>query len=257
MPARLDDAVKPGIARLSAGDARTALNTLDIAVRLAPETDGVRHVTWDIVQKAAQRSLRLYDKSGDAHYDTISAFIKSLRGSDPDGAMLWLAKMLDAGEDPLFIARRMVVLASEDVGNADPFGLVLANAAFQAAHAVGMPEARIILAHAANYLASAPKSNASYIAVEEAFRDAKEMGDLPVPMHLRNAPTGLMKASGYGEGYKYAHDFDGGFTEQEHLPEALKDRIYYRPKPIGREAEIKKRLEGWWAKRRNPFKSGL
>jgi putative ATPase len=159
--------------------------------------------------------------------------------------------MLQAGEDPLFIARRMVILASEDIGNAAPTALVLANAAFQAVHAVGMPEARIILSQAATYLASAPKSNAAYTAIEEASRDARDTESEPVPLHLRNAPTKLMKSMGYGKGYKYSHDDERGFIEQTYLPEKLKSKIYYRPRQIGSESEIRKRLQGWWRKRRN------
>ncbi len=235
---------------LSAGDARVALNALELSGRLAPLKKSRRLITGDIVKEAMQKQALIYDKKGDFHYDTISAFIKSLRGSDPDAAVYWMARMLEAGEDPLFIARRMVILASEDVGNADPFGLVVANAAFQAVHNVGMPEARIILAQAATYLASAPKSNAAYMAIEEAANDVRREGLQPVPLHLRNAPTPLMKEMGYSDGYRYAHNYEGGFAEQVHLPDKLKDRIYYKPKEIGREADIKKRLEQWWPKKR-------
>lgn len=241
--------IKDAIVSLSGGDGRVALNALDLCSKLTPERDDKRIVTLDIVREAVQKQA-LYDKKGDFHYDTISAFIKSMRGSDPDAAVYWMARMLEAGEDPLFIARRMVILASEDVGNADPQALVLANAAFQAVHAVGMPEARIILSQAATYLASAPKSNAAYVAVSEATEDVKKFSQEPVPLHLRNAPTKLMKEMGYAEGYKYAHHFDDGFVEQEFLPERLRDRIYYRPKEIGMEIKIKERLEKWWTKRR-------
>jgi putative ATPase len=192
----------------------------------------------------------LYDKKGDSHYDTISAFIKSMRGSDPDAAVYWLARMIDAGEDPLFIARRMVILASEDVGNADPRALMLATAVFQAVHAVGMPEARIILSQGATYLASAPKSNASYLAVSEALQHVREAPPEPVPLHLRNAATKMMKDMDYGKGYLYAHDHEGGHVQQDHLPERIKDKIFYRPKDIGEEKAIKARLETWWKKRR-------
>ncbi|RKY52378.1 MAG: replication-associated recombination protein A, partial [Candidatus Neomarinimicrobiota bacterium] len=184
----------------------------------------------------------------------ISAFIKSMRGSDPDAAVYWLARMLEAGEDPLFIARRMVILASEDIGNSDPQALVIANSAFQAVHAVGMPEARIILAQAAIYLASAPKSNASYVAIAEATEDARNTSSEPVPLHLRNAPTGLMREMGYGKGYKYAHDYAGGFVESEFLPPKLKEKIYYRPKEIGEEKRIKERLKKLWPGRRKERK---
>ncbi len=247
--------VKDTLIHLSGGDARVALNGLELCGRLTPIKNGKRKVTLKVVQEAMQKKTLLYDKKGDYHYDTISAFIKSMRGSDPDGAVYWLARMIEAGEDPLFIARRMVILASEDVGNADPQALVVANAAFQAVHAVGMPEARIILSQAATYLASAPKSNASYVAISEAMEDVKRASPEPVPLHLRNAPTRLMKKMGYGEEYKYAHDYEGGFVEQEFLPSQLKDRVYYRPKEIGEEKKIKERLERWWVKRRGSKKN--
>jgi len=237
--------------RLSGGDARIALNALELCGRLAKAEEDKHAVTPDLVREAMQKQSLIYDKKGDSHYDTISAFIKSLRGSDPDAAVYWMARMLESGEDPLFIARRMVILASEDVGNADPHALVLAAAAFQAVHAVGMPEARIVLAQAATYLASAPKSNASYVAVSEASEDVRNLPPEPVPLHLRNAPTDLMKEMDYGKGYQYAHDFEGGFAEQDHLPPRLKNKIYYRPKDIGAEKEIKLRLNRLWKKRRN------
>jgi putative ATPase len=234
----------------AAGDARRLLNALDLAAHLVqPEIEGMRRLRPEDVDRALQGRTYLYDKAGDAQYDTISAFIKSVRASDPDAAVYYLARMLEAGEDPLFIARRLIILASEDVGNATPNGLVLANAAFQAVHAVGMPEARIILAQAATYLASSPKSNASYVAVSEALEDVKRLGPQPVPFKLRNPVTRLMKEQGYGEGYEYAHDFDG-FSGMECLPDRLKDRIYYRPTERGQEKSIKERLEAWWEKRR-------
>jgi putative ATPase len=180
----------------------------------------------------------------------ISAFIKSLRGSDPDGAVYWLARMLEGGEEILFIARRMVVLASEDVGNADPQALVLATACFHAVERVGMPEARIILAQTAAYLAAAPKSNASYLAIEEAMADLRDLPAGPVPLHLRNAPTGLMKDLGYGAGYQYSHDQEGGFSEQQYLPDNLKDKLYYRPQDRGKEKEIRERLNSLWTRRK-------
>ncbi len=247
---QISDEVKQRLAALAAGDGRVVLNALELSVELAPRKKGRPQVTPEVIREAVQKQSFLYDKKGDAHYDTISAFIKCVRGSDPDGAVYWLARMLQAGEDPLFIARRLVILASEDVGNAAPTGLVLAQAAFQAVHSVGMPEARIILAQATTYLASAPKSNASYLAVSEALDDAGKTSQEPVPLHLRNAPTRLMKELNYGKGYKYAHDFEGGFVEQTGLPEKLADKIYYRPKEIGQEKQIKERLENWWKKRR-------
>ena len=252
----ISDETKAVLIRLSGGDARIVLNALELCGHLAPLKNRKRIVTSEIAKEAIQNRMLAYDKTGDYHYDTISAFIKSLRGSDPDAAVYWMARMLEAGEDPLFIARRMVILASEDVGNADPYGLVIASAAFQAVHAVGMPEARIILAQAATYLASAPKSNASYMAIDDAIRDVKHLPPEPVPLHLRNAPTPLMKEMGYSEGYKYAHDFKGGFVEQPFLPPRLKDRIYYQPKEIGDEKKIKERLERWWSRRRNIKRKG-
>ena len=246
----ISNEAKDALIRLSGGDGRIALNALDLCGRLTPLKGGKRYITPDVIQEAMQKRTLIYDKQGDAHYDTISAFIKSMRGSDPDAAVYWLARMLEAGEDPLFIARRIVILASEDVGNADPNALVVANAAFQAVHAVGMPEARIILSQATTYLASAPKSNAAYVAINEAMNDVKQLSPEPVPLHLRNAPTGLMQEMGYARGYKYAHDYEGGFIEHEFLPPGLKDRIYYRPREIGAEKKIKERLEKWWSRRR-------
>ena len=246
----ISNEAKDALIRLSGGDGRIALNALDLCGRLTPLKGGKRYITPDVIQEAMQKRTLIYDKQGDAHYDTISAFIKSMRGSDPDAAVYWLARMLEAGEDPLFIARRIVILASEDVGKADPNALVVANAAFQAVHAVGMPEARIILSQATTYLASAPKSNAAYVAINEAMNDVKQLSPEPVPLHLRNAPTGLMQEMGYARGYKYAHDYEGGFIEHEFLPPGLKDRIYYRPREIGAEKKIKERLEKWWSRRR-------
>jgi putative ATPase len=237
------------LVKMGGGDARMVLTTLEICIQLAPEKNSRQVITRAVIEEAVQKKMLRYDRAGDQHFDTISAFIKSVRGSDPDAAVYWLARMLESGEDPLFIARRLVILASEDVGNADPQGLVLASAAFQSVHAVGMPEARIILAQASTYLASAPKSNASYMAINRAASDLTEFGSEPVPLHLRNAPTGLMKKMDYGKNYKYAHDFPGGFVEQDFLPSRLKDRIYYEPKNIGAEKTIAERLAGWWKKR--------
>ncbi|MCU0454286.1 MAG: replication-associated recombination protein A [Bacteroidetes bacterium] len=235
---------------LSGGDARKLLNGIELSVRLSgatPQRPG--SVTRLHVEQAYQRSASLYDKEGEQHFDIISAFIKSLRGCDPDGALYWMARMIDAGEDPKFIARRMIILASEDIGNADPQALPLAVACFNAIDVIGMPEGRIILAQAAAYLASAPKSNASYMAIEAALEEARNKPNLPVPLHIRNAPTSLMKDLGYASGYRYGHDFDGHFTEQQYLPDALKDRVYYRPTDIGAERSIKERLMNWWKKR--------
>ncbi len=236
---------------LSGGDARKLLNGLEIAFQISvPDANGVRHVSNEILEEAFQRRYSLYDKKGEQHYDIISAFIKSMRGSDPDAAVYWLARMLEGGEDPKFIARRMIILASEDIGNADPAALMLAVDAFTAVDYVGMPEARIILSHAATYLAGAPKSNASYTAIGEAMSDVRRFPNLPVPLHLRNAPTSLMKELGYGAQYKYAHDFENNVVEQQHLPDQLADKIYYQPTENGREKQIKDRLDALWKKRK-------
>jgi putative ATPase len=228
-----------------------ALNALETAVALAaPRADGSAVVGREEIEQAFQRRTSRYDRAGEEHYNVISAFIKSMRGSDPDGAVYWLARMLEGGEDPLFIARRMIILASEDIGNADPYALTLAASCFQAVHAVGLPEGRIILAQTCTYLASCPKSNAAYAAIEEAAADATRLPDLPVPLHIRNAPTGLMKDLGYGREYRYAHDAPGNFAEQQYLPEDLRGKLYYRPTDNGAEKKIRERLNGWWASRR-------
>ena len=227
---------------LSGNDARIALNTLELAVWVA-SSSGARVISVDAIEDALQRRTPRYDKSGDQHYDIISAFIKSLRGSDPDAALYWMSRMIEAGEDPLFIVRRMVILAAEDVGLADPQALVVAVAAQQAVHFVGMPEGFIPMAEAAVYLATAPKSNSAYAAYLKAKEDVEKTHHLPVPLHLRNAPTGLMRASGYGKGYKYAHDLDGNYVEQTHLPEELLGRSYYEPSGQGFELEIEKRIK--------------
>lgn len=235
---------------LSGGDARKLLNGLETALHLTkPDADGGATVTKTKIEEAFQRKYTLYDKSGDQHYDTISAFIKSLRGSDPDAAVYWLARMLDGGEDPKFIARRMVVLASEDVGNAEPMALPMATACFTAVDYVGMPEARIILSQAATYLASVPKSNASYMAIEQAMEDVRNVPNAPVPLHIRNAPTQLMKDLEYGKEYKYSHHFDEHFVEQQYLPDNLKDKIYYKPSDLGKEKEMRERLNRLWKKK--------
>jgi putative ATPase len=236
---------------LSGGDARKLLNGLETALRLTrPQPDGSVRITKKSIEDALQRKYTLYDKGGEQHYDIISAFIKSLRGSDPDGAVYWMARMLDGGEDPKFIARRMVILASEDVGNADPLALVLATSCFTAIDYVGMPEARIILAQTATYLAAAPKSNASYRAIEDALHDVHNLPNLPVPLHLRNAPTKLMEELGYAKDYKYSHDYDKHFVDQQYLPDNLKGKTYYEPSEMGKEKDIKERLAALWKKRK-------
>jgi len=249
-PVEVSPEIKKAIIQYANGDARVAFNLLELCVQLAPLKEGKRRITEEVLREAIQRRVLLYDKKGDYHYDTISAFIKSMRGSDPDAAVYWLARMLEAGEDPLFIARRMVILASEDIGNADPQALVLAVSGFHAVHAVGMPEAEIILSQVATYLASAPKSNSAYLAIQEALEEVRTSVPEPVPLHLRNAPTELMKSMGYGAEYLYPHDFEGGFVKQEYLPSRLKEKIFYRPKPIGKEAEIRERLNALWEKRK-------
>lgn len=228
---------------LSHGEARVALNTLESAsILVKPNIEGKQIVDLEIVQEAMQKRVLLYDKGGDGHYNVVSAFIKSMRGSDPDAALYWLARMLEAGEDPLFIARRMVIFASEDIGNADPSALQLAISVKDAFHFVGMPEGWIPLAQGVAYLATAPKSNASYKAYKEVMEDVKEKGALEVPLHIRNAPTTLMKDMGHGKGYKYPHDH-GGYIAQTYLPDKLKGKEYYKPTNYGFDKEIKKRLE--------------
>jgi putative ATPase len=234
----------------SQGDARIALNALETAAALVEKDQGAKRIDLARIQEALQKKALLYDKAGEEHYNVISAFIKSMRGSDPDAAVYWLMRMLEAGEDPLFIARRMIILAAEDIGNADPQALQVAVAAKDALHFVGLPEGRIPLAQAATYLASAPKSNASYKAMLAAAKDVEEKGTLPVPLHLRNSPTPLMEKLGYGKDYRYAHDFPGHVVEQEHLPDALKGKKYYSPTESGYEKTIKERLAGWEDKKR-------
>ena len=234
------------IARSANGDARSALNILELAVMLTPAgPDGVRHVIEGAIREASQRKALLYDKAGEEHYSLISALHKSLRDSDPDASLYWLARMLESGEDPLYVARRLVRFASEDVGNADPLALQLTLAAKDAYHFLGSPEGELALAQATLYLACAPKSNAVYVAFGEAQQDVHDKPTEPVPLHLRNAPTGLMAHLGYGKGYQYAHDAPEALVDQEHLPDALKGRIYYRPTDRGLEAEIAQRLARW------------
>jgi putative ATPase len=228
----------------SQGDCRVALNALESAAVLA-ERGADKEIGVGHLQEALQRRPLQYDKSGEEHYNVISAFIKSLRGGDADAALYWLMRMIEAGEDPLFIARRMVIFAAEDIGNADPRALQIAVAAKEAFHFVGLPEGRIPLAQAVTYLATAPKSNASYKAMLAAAKDVEERGALPVPMHLRNAPTGLMKQLGYGKDYRYAHDYDEAIIDQEHRPQELAGTKYYTPSDAGYEKQIKERLKLW------------
>jgi len=212
---------------------------------------GVIVIGDEQVMQIAQQRIALYDKSGEQHYDIISAFIKSMRGSDPNGAIYWLARMIEGGEDVKFIARRMVIFASEDISNANANALLLANAAFEAVNKIGYPEARIILAQCAIYLASSAKSNASYMAIEEALAIVQKEGDLPVPLHIRNAPTGLMKRMGYGKNYKYAHSYEGNFIEQEFLPDKISGTTFYEPGKNAREEEIRKHLRNLWKNKYN------
>lgn len=230
--------------RLSGGDGRKLLNIFELVVNATPGDSIV--VTNDVVMQLAQQNTVLYDKTGEQHYDIISAFIKSMRGSDPNGAVYWLARMIEGGEDVKFIARRMLILASEDIGNANPTALVIANNTFQAVTTIGYPESRILLSQCAVYLATSPKSNATYMAIGAAQQAVKQTGDLPVPLHLRNAPTKLMKELGYGDDYKYAHDFAHNFAEQEFLPDALSGRVFYEPGDNAREKQTREFLRNRW-----------
>ena len=234
--------------RISGGDARKLLNALELIVGTEIRKDPIV-ITNDKALDIIQEKLAMYDKGGEMHYDVISAFIKSLRGSDPNGAVYWLARMIEGGEDPLFIARRMVILSSEDIGNANPNALLLANACFDAVHKIGMPESRIILSQTAVYLATSAKSNASYMAIENALDEVRHTGDLPVPLHIRNAPTRLMKEIGYGKDYKYAHSFEGNFVLMEFLPEKIKGRKFYDPGKNKREDEVRAWLKTRWGQK--------
>lgn len=235
--------------RISGGDARKLLNALELVVRSNKNEKIV--ITNTLVLDAVQQNLALYDKSGEMHYDIISAFIKSVRGSDPNAAVYWLARMIEGGEDPKFIARRLVILASEDIGNANPNALLLANECFNAVNTIGMPESRIILAQTTTYLASSPKSNSAYMAINYAQKMVKETGDLSVPLHIRNAPTKLMKDAGYAKDYKYAHDYPGNFAEQEFMPEKIKGIKLYEPGNNPKENEMRKKLRNLWNNKYN------
>ena len=234
--------------RLSGGDGRKLLNTFELIVNATPIGEPVV-ITNDSVLHLVQKNTVLYDKTGEQHYDIISAFIKSIRGSDPNGAVYWLARMIEGGEDVKFIARRMLILASEDIGNANPTAMILANNTFQAVTTIGYPEARIILSQCAIYLASSPKSNASYKAIGKAQQVVKQTGDLPVPIHLRNAPTKLMKELGYGKDYLYAHDYDQNFAFQDYLPDDLQGEVFYEPGNNPREQALREYLKKLWGNR--------
>ena len=234
--------------RLSGGDGRKLLNTFELIVNATPEGEPVV-ITNDSVLRLVQKNTVLYDKTGEQHYDIISAFIKSIRGSDPNGAVYWLARMIEGGEDVKFIARRMLILASEDIGNANPTAMILANNTFQAVTTIGYPEARIILSQCAIYLASSPKSNASYKAINKAQQIVKQTGDLSVPIHLRNAPTKLMKELGYGKDYQYAHDYADNFAFQDYLPDELQGETFYEPSDNPRENALRDYLKKLWGER--------
>ncbi len=235
--------------RLSGGDGRKLLNIFELVVNTQNTTE--ISITNDMVMESAQENIALYDKSGEQHYDIISAFIKSIRGSDPNAAVYWLARMLEGGEDIKFIARRLIILASEDIGNANPTALIMANNCFQSINVIGMPEARIILSQTAIYLASSPKSNAAYMAINEAQEMVKTKGALSVPLELRNAPTKLMKDLEYGKEYSYAHNYANNFVEQEFLPEEIKGETFYEPGDNDRERQIRKFLKSRWQDKYN------
>jgi putative ATPase len=244
----LTDEARAHLLRIADGDARRMFNTLELAaVSAAPPAskEGERVIDLAAIEDAAQQRWLQYDRAGDAHYDAISALHKSVRDSDPDGALYWLGRMLEAGEDPLYVARRLIRMATEDIGLADPHALTICVAAQQAVHFLGMPEGNLALAEATVYLALAPKSNAVYRAYSAVQEDVARTKNEPVPLHIRNAPTGLMKALGYGRGYKYAHDYEGAQVEQDHLPDSLKGRRYYRPTDRGFEARLRQRMEEW------------
>lgn len=237
--------------RISGGDARKLLNALELIASAGVVQNDTITVDNATTTRIIQQNLAYYDKKGEMHYDIISAFIKSMRGSDPNATVYWLARMIASGEDPLFIARRMLILASEDIGNANPNALLLANACFDAVHKIGFPESKLILSQCAVYLATSPKSNSTYLAINEALALVERKGDLPVPIPIRNAPTGLMKDIGYGSGYKYAHDFDGNFADMEFLPKEISGTSFYKPGNNARENETRNYLKFIWKKRYN------
>lgn len=236
--------------RLSGGDARKLLNVLDLVLKIGYEdyeTSGQPiEITNDIVLERVQENIAMYDKNGEMHYDLISAFIKSIRGSDPNAAVYYLARMIEGGEDALFIARRLVIAATEDIGLANPNAILMANSCFQAIHQIGMPEGRIILSQATIYLATSPKSNSAYMAINKAIEEVRQTGNLPIPLHIRNAPTKLMKDLGYGANYKYAHDFDNHFVNDEYLPKEISGNSFYEPQTNTREKEISTFLHNLW-----------
>jgi len=247
----ISEEVESALIELSGGDARILLNAFESAVKLVKTGDVDKiEITLKIVEEVMQRKTLLYDKKGEYHYDIISAFIKSVRGSDPDAATYWLGRMLDGGEDPKFIARRLIILASEDIGNADPNALLLATATFTAVDYVGMPEAAYMLMHATTYLASTAKSNAVAMTLSAVKKEIKEGPNVEVPLHIRNAPTAYMASEGYGKDYKYPHNFPENFVNQEYLPKELQEKIFYKPSENGIEKKLKERLERLWEKRK-------
>lgn len=233
--------------QISGGDGRKMLNTLELVAQSLP-TDN-KNITDELVQKVVRTKMARYDKTGEQHYDIISAFIKSIRGSDPNGALYWLARMIEGGEDPMFIARRLLIAASEDIGLANPTALVMANTCYQSVHAIGYPECRIILSQTTVYLATSAKSNSTYAAINDAIALVRETGDLPVPLHLRNAPTKLMKQLGYGDNYKYAHAHEGNFVNQEFLPDEISKTVFYEPAKNQRENSVREFLSSRWKER--------
>jgi len=238
--------------RVSGGDARKLLNALELVVNHGKEQQAHKDefvINNDLVMSVVQKKLAIYDKSGEQHFDIISAFIKSMRGSDPNAAVYWLARMVEGGEDPKFIARRMLIFASEDIGNANPTAMVMANNCFQAVDTIGYPECRIILSQVVVYLACSPKSNASYQAIDMALGKVRAEGDLSVPLHIRNAPSKLMKDLNYGKGYKYSHSYEGNFEVQEYLPEEISGTKFFEPGNNARENDMRKRLKSWWGEK--------
>ena len=237
--------------QISGGDARKLLNLLELVAAQNASTGGALEITDELVMDIAQKKIALYDKSGEQHYDIISAFIKSIRGSDPNAAVYWLARMIEGGEDVKFIARRLVILASEDIGNANPTALVMANAAFEAVNKIGYPESSLILSQCATYLASSAKSNSATVAIGDAMAAVKQHGDLPVPLHIRNAPTALMKNLGYGKNYQYSHSYENNFSPQEYLPGEIAGTRFYDPGRNAREEELRKFLKLLWKEKYN------
>jgi putative ATPase len=256
LPVRIEET--DALLRVSGGDARKLLNALELVIVAELDADGKAAseivITDAKTLERVQQNIALYDKNGEMHYDIISAFIKSVRGSDPHAAVYYLARMIEGGEDPLFIARRLIILASEDIGLANPNALLIAQSCFQAVHSIGMPEGRIVLSQTTLYLATSPKSNSAYEAIDNAIALVKQTGNLPVPLHIRNAPTKLMKELGYSKGYQYAHSFQGNFVDQEFLPSEISGTTFYKPGTNAREKEIRERLDKLW---NGKYESGM